>query len=179
MGRHRIAAAGLAMVAAVVAEPAAAVSFESLFATRWQWSEGVDHITDQKVSRAVLLTVTIEDVQLGLAEARIVLTCTGGKPVMDFDWSFKAAGKGGLTVEYRFANLAGRSLKARYVNRTRQEVSDRDGIRQFLADAQRSDSLRLRLTSDLYGVTEATFKAAAGADMVRRFVAACPVVAPR
>lgn len=178
MGRHRVAALGLAALAAMAVQPAVAASFEAMLASRWQWSEGIDRITDERVSRAILLTVAITDMQLGIAEARIALTCTGGKPVMDVDWSFKAAGKRNLTLEYRFAGRPGRSLTVRYVNRSRQEVTDLAGIRRFLADARRSDRLRLRVTSDAYGAREATFRAAAGADIVRRFAAACPAAAP-
>jgi hypothetical protein len=119
------------------------------------------------------------DVAAGLEEVRLALTCRGGKPVVDIEWSFKAAGNANLTLEYRFAGRPGRSLKARYVNRTRQQTTDLAGIRQFLADARASDGLRLRVTSDLYGVREAAFKAAAGPDIYRRFTAACPVAAPR
>ncbi len=179
MGRSGMVAAGLAVLAGMAAEPAAAASFEAALATGWQWSEGVDRITDQKVSRAILLTAEIEDKPLGLEEARLALTCTGGTPVMDIDWSFKVAGRAHLALAYRFAGQPGRSLKAHYVNRTSQRVSDISGIRRFLADARRSDRLRLRVTSDLSGVAEATFGAAAGADVYRRFTAACPVAASR
>jgi hypothetical protein len=179
MGRPGIIFAGLAVLTAMAAETAVAATFESLLATRWKWAEGVDRFTDRKVSRAYLMTTEIADVMAGLGEARLTVTCTGGKPVMDIDWSFKAAGEARLTVEYRFAGRPGRSLKGRYVNRTSQRVSDLAGIRQFLSDARGSDRLRLRVTSDLYGATEATFKAAAGADIYRRFTAACPVAASR
>ena len=146
-----------------------AATFEAALATRWQWSEGIDRITDQKVSRAILRTVEIVDMQLGLGEARLALACTGGVAVMNIDWSFKAAGRTNLTLEYRFAGHPGRSLKVRYVNRSREEVTDLGGIRRFLADARLSDRLRLRVTSDLAGVTEATFRAAAGADICPPF----------
>ena len=177
MGRIRIVLAGLAAVAGMAAETAAAASFEAALATRWQWSEGVDRIADRRVSRAILRTVEIADRQLGLEEARLALTCTGGTPVIDIDWSFKAAGRAHLRLEYRFAGQPGRSLDVLYVNRTSQRVSDLSGIRRFLADARLSDRLRLRVTSDLSGVSEATFRAAAGADIYRRFTAACPVAA--
>ncbi len=179
MGRFRIASAGLAMLAAMTAGPTLAASFESLHAGRWMWAEGVDRITDQTVGRAYLMTTEIVDVTAGLEEVRLALTCTGGKPVMDIEWSFKAAGKVNLTLEYRFAGQPGRNLRARYVNRTHQQATDLAGIRRFLADARVSDILRLRVTSDLYGVREAAFRATAGADIYRRFTAACPVAAPR
>jgi hypothetical protein len=179
MGHFRIALAGLAVLAAVAAEPVVAASFEAQTATRWNWAEGVDVITDQKVSRAYLLTTEIKDIAAGLEEVRLALTCTGGKPVMDIEWSIKVAGEAHLTVEYRFSGQPGRSLTARYVNRTHQQASDIAGIRQFLVDARASDKLRLRVTSDLGGMVEATFKAAAGADIYRRFTAACPVTASR
>ena len=179
MGRHRIVAAGLAALAVMAVGPAVAASFESMMASRWQWSEGVDRLTDQRVSRATLLTVMIEGAQLGDSEARVALICTAGKAVMDIDWSFRAAGQSNLTLEYRFAGQPGRSLKARYVNRNREEVTDLDGIRRFLADARTSDRLRLRVTSDAYGTTEASFRAEAGADVVARYTAACPLAAPR
>ncbi len=177
MWRSGMVAAGLAVLAGMAAETATAASFEAALATRWQWMDGVDRITGQRVSRAILRTVEIADVPLGLEEARLALTCTGGTPVMDIDWSFKAAGRAHLTLAYRFAGRPGRSLTARYVNRTSQRVSDVAGIRRFLADARLSNRLRLRVTSDLSGVTEATFRAAAGADIYRRFTAACPVAA--
>ena len=179
MGRIRIILAGLVLLFAAAMEPAVGATFEAALATRWQWSEGIDRITDQKVSRAILRTVEIVDMQLGLGEARLALACTGGVVVMNIDWSFKAAGRTNLSLEYRFAGHRGRSLKARYVNRSREEVTDLGGIRRFLADARLSDRLRLRVTSDLAGVTEATFRAAAGADIVRRFTAASPVAAAR
>ncbi len=179
MGRCGIVAAGLVAFAIIASGEAEAASFEAALASRWQWMEGVDRITDQKISRAILMTVAIADHQPGLDEARIVLTCTGGKPGMDIDWSFRAAGKANLTVDYRFAGQPGRGLAAHYVNRTRQRVADLAGIRRFLADARSSDSLRLRVTSDLGGTVEATFRAAAGADIYRRFTAACPVAASR
>ena len=179
MARHRIVAAGLAALAVTAVGPAAAASLDSKMASRWQWSQGVDRITDQMVSRATLLTTAIEEQQLGLEEARLALTCTAGKAVMDIDWSFKAAGPSNLTLEYRFAGRPGRGLKARYVNRSREEVADIADIRRFLADARTSDRLRLRVTSDAYGTTEANFRAEAGADVVARFTAACHVAAPR
>jgi hypothetical protein len=49
------------------------------------------------------MTTEIVDVTAGLEEVRLALTCTGGKPVMDIEWSFKAAGAAKLTLEYRFA----------------------------------------------------------------------------
>ncbi len=179
MGRIRIVVAGLALLAAVAVGPAVAASFEAWMATRWKWAEGVDRITDQKISRAYLQTVEIDDIQLGSGDVRLALTCTGGKPVMDIAWSIKVAGKAHLTVEYRFAGQRGHSLKARYVNRSQQRATDLAGIRQFLADARHSDILRLRVTSDLYGPVQATFRAAAGADIYRRFTAACPSAASR
>ena len=179
MGRLRFVVAGLAGLATVIAGAATAASFDALLATRWQWSEGVDPITDQKVGRAVLATTIIEDIQPGVAEARIALVCTAGKPRMLVDWSFKVAGAANLTVEYRFAGEPGRRLKARAVNRSSEEITDLGDLRRFLSDARRSDKLLLRVTSDAYGVNAATFRAAAGADIVRRFTAACPSAAPR
>ncbi len=118
MGRIRVALAGLAVLAVVAVGQAEAASFEAWTASRWKWTEGVDRFTDQKISRALLLTVEIANVPLGTGDARIALTCTAGKPVMDIAWSIKVAGKTHLTVEYRFAGRPGRSLEARYVNRT-------------------------------------------------------------
>ena len=179
MGRFAIVVAGLAVLAGTVAGPAAAASFEAILAGRWQWQQGTDGITGQTVSRAILQSVDIVDKPVGLAEARIALVCTGGKPGMTIDWSFKTAGRTNLTLEYRFAGRPGRRLAAGYVNCTSQRVIDLAGIRRFLADARASDSLRLRVTSDLYGVSEARFRAAAGADIYRRFTTACPAAASR
>ena len=96
MGRIRIVLAGLVLLFAAAMEPAVGATFEAALATRWQWSEGIDRITDQKVSRAILRTVEIVDMQLGLGEARLALACTGGVVVMNIDWSFKAAGRTNL-----------------------------------------------------------------------------------
>ena len=179
MGRIRIVLTGLTVLVAMAAAQAEAASFEAWTATRWSWMEGVDHITAEKISRAYLVTVEIAGVPLGTGDVYVALTCTGGKPVMDFDWSIKVAGKAHLTVEYRFAGQPGRSIKARYVNRTHQQSTDVEGIRQFLADARHSDRMRLRVTSDLAGVVEASFKSKAGADIYRRFTTVCPVAASR
>jgi hypothetical protein len=174
----KIIMAGLALVA-LLPGPAGAASLEGMFATRWKWAEGVDDITDRKISRAYLLSVEIKDMMVGLEEVRLALTCADGKPVLDVEWSFKVAGKARLALEYRFAGQPGRTLKARYVNRSHQQSGDLAGIRQFLSDARASDKLRLRVTSDLYGTIEASFRAAAGADIYNRFTAACPVAAAR
>ncbi len=179
MGRIRTVLAGLTVVVAMVAGQADAASLEAWTASRWKWMEGVDHITAEKVARAYLVTVEIADVPLGTGDVYVALTCTDGKPVMDFDWSIKVAGKAHLTVEYRFAGQPGRSIKARYVNRAHQQATDIDGIRQFLSDARYADRLRLRVTSDLSGVVEASFNAKAGADIYNRFTAACPTTASR
>ena len=112
MGRLRFVAAGLGSIVAYVVGHATAATFDALLATRWQWSEGIDPITDQKVRRAVLLTTTIEDIQPGVAEARIALVCTAGEPAMLIDWSFKAAGARNLAVEYHFT---GRPLNIRHL----------------------------------------------------------------
>ena len=45
-----------------------------------------------------------------------------------------------------------------------------EDIRQFLADASVSDSLYVRVYSDPYGTSEATFKAAAGGGEIHRRV---------
>lgn len=179
MGCSGIVVAGLVALAAFTVGQATAASFEAWNSWRWHWMEGIDRITDQKVARACLATVEIEGVPLGTGDVYVALTRTAGKPVMDIDWSLKVAGKANLTVEYRFAGQRGRNLKARYVNRTQQRATDLADIRQFLADARRSDILRLRVTSDLYGTVEAKFRAAAGADIYRRLTAACPVAASR
>ncbi len=181
MAHGRIARGALLIMVAWVlgATPALSASFESLVATRWQWVETTDLITDKPVSRAYVLTTVISNVQLGIAEARLDLTCAGGKASLHIEWSFVVAGKANLKVAYRFSGRPGRQLKARYVNRSRQEVTSLADIRQFLADARLSTELLIRVTSDQHGTTEATFRARAGPDMVRHFVAACPAAAQR
>lgn len=176
MGRFTIAAciavfSGWLGVAAALAD-----ILDATFGTRWRWVESVDPITDARVVQTYVATVDIAGTILGSAEARVMLTCTNRKASITIDWSFKAAGTANLTVDYRFDGQPGRSLRARYVNRTRQQSVDQGDVRQFLADARNASRLMVRVDSDLYGPVSATFAAKAGADMVSRFVAACPAV---
>lgn len=176
MGRFTVAAgiAGLSVWLGV--SPVLADVFDALFGTRWRWVESVDPITDAPVRHAYVATVEIADALLGTEEARVMLTCISGNASITVDWSFKAAGSANLVLEYRFDGRPGRRLKARYVNRTRQRSEHQGDVRQFLADAGRSNRLMVRVDSDLSGPSSATFAAGAGPDMVARFAAACPAV---
>ena len=52
-----------------------------------------------------------------------------------------------------------------------------EDIRQFLADASMSNSLYVRVYSDSYGTSEATFTAFGGKEMAAKFTTACPKTA--
>jgi hypothetical protein len=146
---------------------------------RWHGVVSTDPISDATVFSVYVATARVNDTTLGPDLARVGLTCRAGKARLVFEWSFKAAGAANLTVEYRFEGRPGRSVKARYVNRTLEEATAVADIRQFLADAGESQSLIVRVNSDMYGISTATFRTKAGADMAARFAAACPVVSPR
>ena len=152
---------------------------DAYFGDRWHGVASTDAITDATVFSVYVVTATVNDTTLGPDVARVGLTCRAGKARLVFEWNFKAAGAANLTVEYRFEGRPGRSVKARYVNRMLEEATAVADIRQFLADARESQSLTVRVNSDMYGVSTATFRTKAGADTAARFAAACPVVSPR
>lgn len=145
---------------------------------RWMGLTTTDHISDKPVFFAYLATFDI-DGKLGGDLARVILECNAGKASLAVDWTFKAAGARNLVLEYRFDRRPGRSLPARYVNNTREDVTSADAIRHFLADAAMARNLYVRVSSDRYGSSSATFLARAGADMAAKFTAACPAVTPR
>jgi hypothetical protein len=174
MGRRFVAACIIGLSACHSTAPAMADMLDAVFGTRWRWAESVDPISDAPVRQAYVATVDIAGRLLGTDESRVLLTCVDGKASITIDWSFRVAGSANLVVEYRFDGRPGRSLKARYVNRTRQQSADIGDVRLFLSDARQATRLFVRVDSDLYGPSSATFAAAAGPDMVRRFVAACP-----
>lgn len=173
MVRFVIAAGVAAFCGWLGAGVALADPFDAVFGTRWRWSESVDPISDAPVKYAYVATVDIADTVIGTEEARVLLTCVGGKASITVDWSFKAAGSANLVLEYRFDGRPGRRLNARYVNRYRQQSTDAGDVRRFLADARMSKRLVVRVDSDLSGPSSATFAAGAGPDMAARFVAAC------
>lgn len=146
---------------------------------RWHGAISTDPISDAKVLSVYVASARVNDTTLGPDLARVGLTCQAGKARLVFEWNFKAAGAANLTVEYRFEGRPSRSVKARYVNRMLEGATAVADLRQFLADARESQSLMVRVNSDTYGVSTATFRTKAGADMAARFAAACPVVAPR
>jgi hypothetical protein len=173
----RFATATIVALWCIGSGPAPAWS-ESLdvFGTRWRWQEGNDPITDAPVRQAWIATAVIDDKPFAGDEARLAVSCVTGKADIVVDWNFKVAGKEKLVLEYRFDGLPGRAPAARYVNRSRQRVTGLADIRQFLSDARGSTRLLLRVNSDAYGPSSATFAADAGSDMVARFLAACPSV---
>jgi len=166
----------LALVAA--ATPAAADNvWVDALSDRWHAVSTTDPITDAPVFAAYVVTAAVNDHAVGADLARVELTCRGGKARLTFEWNFKAAGPANLAVDYRFDGRAGRTVKARYVNRMLEETTAVADIRQFLADAAQSEGLLVRVNSDTYGISTATFHTRAGADMAKRFAAACPAAA--
>lgn len=174
--RRSIFAAGLAALGGWLGADVVLADPLDVFRTRWRWAESVDAISDAPVKQAYVATADIADTVLGTEEARVLLTCVGGNASITVYWSFKAAGSANLVLEYRFDGQPGRRLNARYVNRYRQQSSDAEDVRRFLADARMSKRLVVRVDSDLSGPSSATFAAGAGPDMAARFVAACPSV---
>lgn len=144
----------------------------------WHWSEARDPITDAVIRRAYVLSTAVNGPAFGSDQARVLLTCVAGRSTITVEWTIKAAGKVNLVLAYRFEGRPGRKLNARYVNRGSQQSAAIADVRQFLKDAAISHGLYVRVTSDAFGVSEATFKAGAGADMVARFAAACPDASP-
>jgi hypothetical protein len=143
---------------------------------RWHAVSTTDPITDAPVFAAYVVTAAVNNSVVGGNLARVELTCRAGKARLTFEWNFKAVGPANLVVDYRFDGRAGRTVKARYVNRTLTETTAIADIRQFLADAAGPQSLLVRANSDTYGVNTATFRTGAGPDMAARFAAACPAV---
>ena len=147
---------------------------EAALTTRWTVVDSRDAISDAPERFAYVKTTRINGRMSSRDYARVLLICTAGKPSMMIDWTFRAAGKANLTVQYRFAGQPGRRLGAVYVNRSSQKVEAMADIRQFLADARVADEVHVRVTSDTYGLHDAVFAAKGGAEMSRRFTEACP-----
>lgn len=166
----------VALIAA--ATPAAADNvWVDALSDRWHAVSTTDPITDAPLFAAYVVTATVNGHAVGTDLARVELTCRAGKARLTFEWNFKAAGPANLVVDYRFDGRAGHTVKARYVNRMLEETTAAAEVRAFLADAARSESLLIRVNSDTYGIATATFRTRAGADMAKRFAAACPAAA--
>lgn len=180
MARDSIAAACVLLLASSLSAPSAVADyFDALIDTRWDWRESVDPITDEVVRVGTILTtrVNISGEEYG-HQARVRVVCVSGKSAIIVDWSSRVAAKKNLALEYRFAGQPGRRTNIRYINRTKQSTTDTADIRQFLADARVSNSLYVRVSSDTYGVSEATFTTRAGEDLFDHFVAVCPSAVP-
>lgn len=174
--RVRTIAFALAAIVLPIANPATAAELNQPFS--WRWSESRDAITDKIVRTGHVDTLTLRlngMPQIGFGS--VLVGCVGGKPLMVFDWGPKVAGKAGLAVQYRFEGQPGRQVTARYVRTTRQIVSKPGDIRQFLADASKSDRLYVRVVSDRYGTVEARFTARAGAELAALLGRHCPSAA--
>jgi hypothetical protein len=175
MGRFVIAA-GIAALCGWLAPGVALADPFDIFRTRWRWAENVDPITDATVSHALCRDrgYRRNDPWLG-GSPRFVDLRRG--PSLDHN-RLVVQGRGQQKPDTRVSleGRPGRQLSARYVNRYRQQSSDIESIRQFLADAGTSTRLYVRVNSDLSGPQSATFAAGAGADMAARFGAACPSV---
>lgn len=170
----------VALILLCIAWPAAADAWlDGAFSQAWKGVIARDPITDWTDLFMYITTLDVNDRPLGTDIARVALSCKRGKPALEFIWSFKAAGKANLTVEYRFAGQPGRSPNVRYVNRTTQETADLGDVRTFLMDASRSDSLYVGVSSDLGGPNSATFKAKGGSTMRAKFVSFCPSAASK
>lgn len=153
----------------------AEAEFPSHYGRKWEFGEHTDKITDQRV-RTIMIYAMHGAVPWGFVQAPLNVRCTAGNAELTIKWAEKTASNVNLVVEYRFDGLPGRSLDVRYVNRSEQRSTSVAGIRQFLADARRSDRLLLRVSSDLLGTTEAVFRAGAGAEVADYLIAACPKV---
>jgi hypothetical protein len=144
----------------------------------WRWSESRDAITDKIVRTGEAGTLLLRlNREPQISFGQIVVGCADGTPMMVFDWGLKVAGKTGLVLQYRFEGRPGRQMTAKYVRTTRQTVNKPAEIRQFLADASKSDRVHVRIVSDRYGTVEAKFTARAGAKLAALLGHHCPSVA--
>jgi hypothetical protein len=101
------------------------------------------------------------------------LYCIGGRSALLVLWSSNAAGSKNLVLDFRFAGQPGHVTHARYRNRMIQQTTDPEDIRAFLDGAAKSNNLYVRVSSDLYGTSDANFSLRGGKEMVARFEKVC------
>jgi hypothetical protein len=173
-----IVAGRILLLVGLVLPTSTYADFLNLPIVRWKWVETVDRVTDELRSDAGISTnsVNIAGSSFGHS-AIVVLSCVRGKYALIFGWSTRVAAQKNLLVEYRFAGRPGHATAARYVNRSRQMSLSVMDIGQFLADARLSNNLYVRVYSDTYGTSEATFTAFGGKEMAAKFIAVCPKAA--
>jgi hypothetical protein len=171
-------AVGLLAVAGVLwSAPAASQWILGFPPGRWEFEVKRDKITDlpfylaKAHTKRAVIAGRRGDYLVGIG-----LSCFKGKGAFGVRWSASAAGSKNLVLEFRFDGQPGYRTEARYVNRSEQETTSVDDVRQFLHGANRSEGLYVRVTSDLYGVSEAYFVVRGGRDIVNKFRAACPAM---
>jgi hypothetical protein len=175
---HLLRAASVLLLVSLTGEAWGANAWlDAVFSDRWKEQATTDKITDEKVLFVSVATSSVNR-KIGFNLARVYLECRSHKPRMVIEWDFKAAGSSHLVAEYRFAGKPGRAIKVRYVNRALEETTNAADIRQFVSDAIGSDTLTVRVNSDLYGINTAEFRTKAGASMAQHFGEACPSAAP-
>ena len=150
---------------------------EALDGGAWRWEDLIDPITDE-VRRTAVVHSRI-DMTGQSPMAFVSLHCINQTPAIYVGWSANVIARGNWLLEYRFAGHAGHPLNARYVNRSHQIIADVDDIRGFLGEAVDSDTLNVRVTSNAYGTSDATFSTRRGSETVARIVADCPDAVPR
>jgi hypothetical protein len=142
------------------------------------WEEQRDKITDVPIY--VGYVHTLQTSIAGSSEldvATVLVYCVGPEPAIEFRRGHPAAGSKNLNVAFRFEGQPGHNTKARYLNRTEQRTTDVSDVRLFLDGLAKSSRLYVRVTSDLYGISSASFKLRGGTEIVERLRKACPVLA--
>jgi hypothetical protein len=145
---------------------------------RWMWEEQRDRITDIPIR--VGYVHTFQASIAGNSEpdvATVLVYCVGPDPALEFRWGRSAAGSKNLNVAFRFEGQPGHVTKARYLNRTEQRTTDVADVRIFLDGLAKSSRLYVRATSDLYGISAASFRLRGGTEIVERLRRTCPILA--
>lgn len=155
----------LAMAAVALATPALA---------DWKWDESKDKITDvTNVTAMVVTDRAMIDGRYG-HNAALSLSCLNNKRSILVLWDFPVSITGQSVLSYRFEGGTGHQLdNAVFPGTNRQAIFDTATVAQFIKEAQTSNSLLIRVSTVGFSPAEATFPTK-GADVVKRFAAACP-----
>jgi hypothetical protein len=147
----------------------------------WKIERQSDRVTDAPISSAFVRTDRSSHSSIPFRQpATLALGCFRGAPTVRFSFNFKVGTNRNSSLAYRFDEMPGHEIKARFLqDASAVVIEETPEVAQFMSELASAKVLYVRIRSLNAGRTAADFPVEGAAPAIDAIYAQCPIEQPR